>query len=161
MKIVFCVLGLSSYALVASVFSFRPQSEPNDILTSMVRLPAALPAAIPLPVNLPLFNQAIKTQDPFKIETLALSCWDGTQGQVMSTTARMVRLTGRACGDLGGDSWKVSNQSNGFSATVFEPTPKQLTTDFVPLLAGRNEIRFAFLGPDGVSHEASVIVERQ
>ena len=161
MKIVFGVLGLSTYVLVASVLSFRPATEPKNILTSMVRLPAALPAAIPLPVNLPMFSPVEKIQEPFKIDTLALSCWDSSQHQSQSTKARMVRLTGRTCTDgWQASSWKVSNISNGFSATVFETSPKQMTTDFVPLQAGKNEIQFVILAMDGSSHEVSMTIER-
>jgi len=163
-KIVFGVLGVFTYALVASILSFRPETEPKDLITSMVRLPAALPAALPsiqVPVNLPMFNQAEKVQEPIKIETLALSCWDVSQGQSMTTSARWVRLVGRACAEtLKTESWQVSNQSNGFSATVFAPASKQLTTDYIPLAAGKNEIRFAVLDADGVSHEILLNLER-
>jgi hypothetical protein len=166
-KIVFGALGLFTYALVASILSFRPATEPKDIITSMVRLPAAIPAALPsiaVPVNLPMFNQAVKVAEPIKIETLALSCWDVSQAQaqVQSTSARWIRLVGRACAEtLDNNSWEVSNKSNGFSATVFTPGQKQLTTDYIPLAPGKNEIRMAVLDADGVSHEVTFNVERQ
>lgn len=162
-KIVFGVLGALTYAFVASVLSFKPETEPKDIITSMVRLPAAIPAALPLPdVNLPIFSPTVRVQEPIKIETLAVSCWDSSQGQTLNTSARYVRLTGRGCSEnLKNDSWQVSNSSNGFSATVFAPGQRQLTTDYIPLAAGKNEIHFAVLDADGVRHEISLNVERQ
>ena len=160
LKIVLGALGLSSYALVASVLSFRPETEPVSTLQSMVRLPASLPGA--LPVEIPnVFQPEEKVVEAPKIDVLALSCWDGPASENMQTTAKWIRLTGRSC-DLssGAHQWKVDNASNGFSATVFDLDLKQLTTDYIPLQNGANEIKLSSVGEDGQVREVKMVIQR-
>lgn len=161
LKIVLGALGISSYVLLASVLSSRPEHQENTLAT-MVRIPASLPSA--LPVNLPkVFAPAEKAPETAKLDTLAVSCWDSQEATLnLSTSARWVRLLGRSCRQkFPADSWEVKNHSNGFQATVFEPNEKQLTTDFIPLKEGTNEIAFRAIDEKGVAHQVTFTVERK
>lgn len=75
---------------------------------------------------------------------------------------RQVRLSGMNC--LKRDeiaSTEVRNETNGFSATVFQPAPNSFTTDYITLAKGSNRIRILHIYKRGARIEREHIVERQ
>lgn len=79
-----------------------------------------------------------------QMNVVELPCWDRDVGGPQTIGARYVRLTGRACGrGRGADGFSVRNLTNGFEATIFA-SGRGLTTDYIPLAAGGNDVVIAF-----------------
>ena len=87
-----------------------------------------------------------------RMEQLELSCWDAEDKPSQAAGARWVRLTGKTCQySAKAEGVQVRNLTNGYVATVFAPIHGRLTTDYIPLEAGKNELLLRFDQVDGVS----------
>lgn len=165
LKIAGLVLAVSSLAFAANVLSFRPGLLPSSELSEGAVAMASGgrgPASVPRSLGEVGASGPARLGEKVKMDTLAMSCWDEGSEKSLNTSARFVRFTGRGCGDrLKVETWQVRNTSNGFSATVFSGSARQLTTDYIPLQVGLNEIRFVALSPEGVRHESVMRVERK
>ena len=125
-----------------------------DTLSSLVRLPASLPAQ--------LAADHRPVLEPVKMEVMALSCWDRQEAALNATSARWLRLTGRACQmSADADSIMVQNLSNGYVATVFAGRDQSLTTDFIPLQIGKNDIQIRMNSAPGVHIDSHFTLVRQ
>ncbi len=136
-KITIAVLALSTWVFSSVVFSTRPQvaeAGNDDALSNLVRLPASLPVFSPA---------ADKVAEPVRMDVVHLPCWDKKDAMIKDTSARWLRLTGRAC-QLEPQDVSVRNLSNGYVATVFTPKTGDMTTDFIPLQNGKNDILIRF-----------------
>lgn len=142
LKVTLVVLVGTTWIFCSFVFATRPEEAPaHGPLISLMRLPASLPST--LPAQIPGMVPVVKTMDPIEMNVLKLACWDKSDQKDRKTGARWIRLTGRDCGG-GADAERIAvrNLSNGFSATVFPTQGRQgLTTDFIPLREGRNQIQ--------------------
>jgi hypothetical protein len=147
------VLALSTWVFWSSLYGTRPEEAPVDAsaLGVLVRLPASLPAKL---------QPSTKTLQPIKMDIMKIACWDGSDLQERGTDARWVRFTGHPCGKQNLDSVTVKNLANGYSATVFASGKKDLTTDFIPLQMGRNEILIRFENEPGSSFESQFAINR-
>ena len=169
LKIFLVVLAGTSWLFSSFIMNTRPE-ESEDALSSLVRLPASLPAQIPgisvipgIEQNLPgLVAPQVKTMPPIEMNVVKVACWDNSRDSHNKTSARWIRLTGKACqttSPLEGVS--VRNVTNGYVATVFPTAMRGMTTDFIPLQSGRNEIRIRFDQGDGATLESQVSFLRE
>jgi hypothetical protein len=162
LKISFVAVCASTWVFVSFVFGSRPEelaedTEMNPIAT-LVRLPASLPTQ--LPSQLPkILGAPLKGTDPIRMDVVKLGCWDRTAEREQTVGARWVRLTGRPCqGSAELESIRILNQSNGYQGTVFTGERDQMTTDFIPLQEGPNNIIFQISQADGVVFENQVVL---
>lgn len=145
LKIMLVVLGVSTWVFWSFIFSTRPEQAAANALTALVRLPASLPSQIPSGIPL-VFNPQVKAPPPIEMGVMFVPCWDQDENPKRLTEARWLRLTGRACSTEKVDSEivRVKNLTNGYSATVILAKADLLTTDFIPMDAGPNEIEVGF-----------------
>ncbi len=148
----FVLLG-TSWVFGSFVYSSRPeQATAANPLQKLIRLPASLPIQL---------APTTKVLPPIDMNVVALPCWDVKEAGPKDTGARWIRLTGKAC-QVNGNAENVSvrNLSNGYSATIF-PASGALTTDFIPLQMGKNDIMIRFESSRGVSVESLFTFSRQ
>lgn len=162
LKISFVALALSTWISVGFVMETRPDdiaialnSEPSvipkaeDALAVLARLPASIPAQLPT-----AFASNGKPFVPIKMDVVKLGCWDMTDVSAQPVEARWVRFTGRPCqSDSSPEHIEVMNVTNGYVGTVFSAQEDQLTTDFIPLQEGSNDILVKLGHGDGVVFE--------
>lgn len=156
LKVSLVALGISSWVFWSFVFATRPETAVGtnaDALESLVRLPASLPAQLPELVA----GQSARVNDAIEMNVVSVPCWEKSSTASLATSARWVRLTGRNCGtDVNADSVSVRNLTNGYGATVFATQNKNLTTDFIPLQSGLNNIVIRFDQGEGASLESQL-----
>lgn len=163
LKISLVALGAMTWVSAGFVLETRPDavlvamndrnsvSPHEDALATLVRLPASLPA-----VPAQIFAPTARTIDPIQMEVVKLSCWDMGEMQPQSVDARWVRFTGRPCqSDSTPENIEVINTTNGYVGTVFAAQRDLMTTDFIPLQEGPNEILMK------LGHEGGVIFENR
>jgi hypothetical protein len=159
LKISVVVLAAVSWVFCSFVFASRPTeteaSQSAGALTSLVRLPASLPAELPTK----MFKKAPKVQEPIRMDVVQLPCWEAKDLTTPSKGSRWVRLIGRLCQNADAEV-TVRNLSNGYLATVFEARPGVLTTDFIPLENGSNEIQIRWMQESGAYSENKVLLTR-
>lgn len=153
LKISGVALALSTWVFWSTLLGTRPLAAPADVsaLGVLVRLPASLPGKL---------QPSTKTLQPIKMDIMKIACWDGSDQGERGTDARWVRFTGRPCGKQNMETVTVKNLANGYSATVFASSAKDLTTDFIPLQMGRNEILIRFENEPGSSIESQFAINR-
>lgn len=149
LKVTLLVLFASSWIFSSFLLGSRPEEGASqDPLTKLVRLPASIQKEV--------FNPQVKVIEPVRMETVHMPCWNEVAGHGEDIDARWVRLTGKDCEHHPGQEVSVRNLSNGYTATVFSATPgENLTTDFIPLEKGKNEIQIRF------EQQPGAIVENQ
>lgn len=145
LKITLVVLVGTSWLFVGFLFDSRPEVKTMDALTTLVRLPASLPSSLPENVF-----SASRPVDPIRMDVFELPCWDKTSSQPQSVSSRWIRLRGIPCeADKNTAKIFVKNLSNGYEATVFSSKGDALTTDFIPLQEGKNQIEIKVEGAPG------------
>ena len=154
LKITTVVLFGTTWVFWSFVSASRPAEAQNkNTLDALIRLPASLPAQ---------FAPVTKTLPPIEMDVMRVPCWDLQDAAVKSTDARWVRLTGRACqSENAGEQVTVRNLSNGYVATVFTANPEVLTTDFIPLQMGHNDIQIRIESGPGVTVESRFTFSRE
>ena len=137
LQIAFPVLLATTWMFFAFVMDTRPAAgrRPASAIDRLARLPASLSTG-KLPYE-------AKVNEPVRMETVQVPCWDRPTTREMVVGARWVRLVGKACAP-DGEVTAVRNLTNGASATVLPGGRGLLTTDFIALLPGSNEISFSF-----------------
>ena len=106
------------------------------------------------------------------IETydVVLPCVSGTNSKVsglvgthafVPKTVKQVRVLASQC-DRSGDfaEMQISNQSNGFSATIFETAHGTWLTDYISLSKASSVIRLAFENAAGENQTRDFVIER-
>ena len=163
LKISLAVLAGTTWVFSSFIFATRPEEQGTDTLSSLVRLPASLPAQLPngLP-GMAMLTPTTKPLPPIEMNAMALPCWDKQDSESRATSARWVRLTGKACQTVANaDAVTVHNVSNGYMATVFSPSISEMTTDYIPLQTGKNEILIRFATEPGARLESRFTVLRE
>lgn len=152
LKITALVLLGTTWVFWSFVYATRPeQTASANPLEALIRLPASLPAVV---------APTTKTLPPIEMNVTALSCWDMKDAAERETGARWIRLTGKACQiDGNSENVTVKNMANGYAATVF-PLSGALTTDFIPLQMGKNDIMIRFESSPGVAVESRFTIRR-
>lgn len=94
---------------------------------------------------------------------LKLPCGEkSSNSSVLPSGIRQVRLSGISCSSTDEIvSTEIINEANGFSATVFQPTPQTFTTDYISLAKGPNRIRILHIFKKGNRVERDYVVEVQ
>ena len=158
LKVSLLALGACTWVSWSFIFSMRPEESEASVLTDLVRLPASIPQQLPLVVAPGRVLPEVIAMNEVKVP-----CWDRSESADHSTLARWVRLTGKACLTTNdhNDEITVRNLTNGYVATVFPTQNKTLTTDFIPLRNGRNEILIRFNQGAGVALENRVSFVRR
>ncbi len=162
LKIALVGLLGSTWVFWSFIFSTRPEEVDQDTLTALVRLPASIPSQ--LPNNLPgVFAPAVKVNEPIEMGEIKVACWDKSDESEQATGLRWIRITGRPCGatDSDVDTVSVRNLTNGYAATVFTLQSRGLTTDFIPLQAGKNNILIRFEQGPGAAFEQQLSFYRE
>lgn len=146
LKVSLIALAVSTWVFWSFVFATRPEEVKGvavgsvDSLESLVRLPASLPSQIP-----GMQGAATRANDPIAMDVVNIPCWEKTEAAAYETSARWVRLIGRNCASaIPIDSVSVRNLSNGYVATIFPTENRNMTTDFIPLQSGTNDIQIQF-----------------
>lgn len=172
LKISLVALMGCTWVFWSFLFASRPEETDVDTLTSLVRLPASIPAQIPGISNIPGLQKSLpgvafapptsRAAPPIEMDIVKVPCWDKTDEVENETSARWVRLVGKNCeSDASSDTVTVRNLTNGYVATVFPTQLKGMTTDFIPLQAGKNEILIRFNQGAGVTTESQVSFIRE
>ena len=153
LKIAIPVLLGSTWMFFAFVMDTRPAGRrPTGTIDRLTRLPASLSTG-----QLPL-GEVVKAEAP-RMDVLRVPCWDEGASDEMAVSARWVRVVGRNC-KTDGATVSVRNVTNANVATVLPDAKGQITTDFIPLEAGRNEIVFTFESAPGKILERRVTLVR-
>lgn len=162
LKIALVALLGSTWVFWSFIFSTRPEEVDGDTLSALVRLPASIPAQ--LPEALPgVFAPSAKTVERIEMGEIKVACWDMDEESEQETSLRWVRLTGKPCGAETSvtDAVSVRNLTNGYAATVFSLQARALTTDFIPLRQGKNNILIRFEQGAGVATEQQLSFYRE
>lgn len=162
LKVSVLALAGMTWIFCSFVFATRPEEVEADALSALVRLPASIPSQ--LPDSLPgVFAPTIKINEPIEMEVVKVPCWDKSDDGDQETSARWIRLTGRPCQLSHGseDQVSVRNLTNGYSATVFANQASGMTTDFIPLREGKNEILIRFEQTPGAALESQFTFYRE
>lgn len=156
-KITALVLAATTWVFSSFIFATRPEESNADAITQLVRLPASLPSQLP-----EAFKSTTKALPPIEMDALAVPCWDKPDRATRDTSARWLRLTGKACQQTAGaDHVKVRNLANGYVATVFNAGSGKLTTDYIPLQTGANEILVSISRVPGETSETRFTLTRE
>lgn len=149
----------TSWVFISFLFATRPDAPVIDPLTSLVRLPASLPSELPHNV----FGGETRITEPIRMDTLEMRCWDLRDAPERRVRSRWVRLSGRPClGKRDAEKISVRNLANGHTATVFSAmSSENLTTDYIPLQPGQNEILIRMQESPGVALEYKFILQRE
>lgn len=163
LKAVIVGLVVSTWIFTSFILSTRPEQaqtalQSADALSKLARLPASLPSQLPGGVF-----SAAKPVAAAQMEILELPCWDKQESDVLDSGSRWLRLKGRTCHmPVLGDSMTVRNLTNGYLATVFNSErPGELTTDYIPLQEGKNDILVRFETEPGVLMESQFTLIRE
>lgn len=154
LKMTALALALTSWVFWGFIYTTRPEEAAAELnaLGALIRLPASLPAQL---------APSTKTLQPIRMDVFKLACWDLKDGDNRETDARWIRLTGHPCQNQNLDSVTVRNLSNGYVATVFPAQKGELTTDFIPLQMGQNDILIRFENEPGSSLESQFSIKRE
>lgn len=171
----FALLKLSVLVLLGSTWLFsgfvlesRPtegqaSAKQMDPLSQLVRLPASLQTQLPGNIaGIPLvFAPQAKVAEPIHMNVVNVPCWDRNDLAAQVVSARWIRLVGRTCqGNFAAESVTVRNLANGYDGTVFNANASSMTTDFIPLESGQNQILIRFESEPGVSMETRLTFNR-
>lgn len=83
--------------------------------------------------------------------------WDcGQTTQSIAVTGSQLRIKGGKCQNV-----EVKNSTNGFTASVFQTSKEEFTTDFIDLAEGDNKIQIISLQADGTKTSYELLVFKQ
>lgn len=77
----------------------------------------------------------------------------------MRVNSPWAQIKGRFCKPSRGKLVEITNQSNGFTASVFDLGQDQYKTDLIQLQNGSNKILIRYHAPDGQFEEQTVFVD--
>lgn len=101
--------------------------------TASERTPASINSKMPLK---PAVSEKSNLPDMKKEISKNLDC-TGSDSEI-KTSEELIVISGANCGKF--KNIKITNLSNGFTASVFELSEKQYKTDLIPLTIGANKI---------------------
>lgn len=140
-KILTGVVVLTSGLVALSLLATNPEETNPSSLTAMARAPASL-------VGMALTPE-FKAQPLLeRTSTLEFSCRIPASAQVTADT-RQVRISGKICDLDDVEATEVINLTNGFTATMFTPSPNQYTSDYIHLADGENHLRISMVKTNG------------
>lgn len=129
------VLGLGG---IGSLFMLEP---PETIILAQQRANSLSIGRRPASSSSPVAEiTSLDNQSRFKAVEFKLPCNSQTPSEQIEFKNGVSQL--RLSSDClsYGESTKIINTTNGFSATVFQLSATTFTTDYIPLTVGRNEL---------------------
>ncbi len=111
-----------------------------------------------------ILNEAVGSdvpkQDP-KFATISVNCQSGI-GQTLQSVARLVRIKIRPCrGTITQlDGSRVVNLANGNEGTLFKLEDGEITTDYIHLVNGQNQVKIRLVGANGRTYASDVTIVR-
>lgn len=127
----------------------------NAAIGSTVKAPKAAESRNPASSPGLVVDEGLRATD------ILIPCHGSTRTQ-LDDGVNQARLSGRICGP-GREiaSSEIKNITNGTSATVFFPTPKAYTTDYIALEPGDNQIKIVHSLKGGDNEELNYVLVRQ
>lgn len=161
LKVTLVILFGSSWVFWSFIFATRPENTAVDPINQLVRLPASLPSQIP--TQLPrVFQAASRAPEAVRMDSVQVPCWDRSAPTDYHMDAKWVRITGGACQtDVPADQITLENTANGYLGTVFSMGQGALTSDYIPLQEGKNEIQLRFKPTAGAVIENRITIQRR
>lgn len=114
-----------------------------------ISLPKRGPAAIE--------PQKIQTVQNYKDTMIEINC-GRKLAQEMRINSPWAQIKGRYCKPSKGKVVEIRNESNGFTASLFELGENQYKTDLIQLNAGQNEIRIRSQNAKGEFEEQTFFI---
>jgi hypothetical protein len=143
--LVFLVMSLS----IVNAGAFRDLY--NEAMNSNKVKVSRAPAAIPSQVQIQKQN--------LKEALIEINC-GRKLAQEMRVNSPWAQIKGRYCKPSKSKLVEIKNESNGFTASVFDMGENHYKTDLIQLSAGSNEIRIRSHLPDGSTEEQTVTIDR-
>lgn len=112
--------------------------------------------------NVEFDSMSLGGKDGLQAVDLKIPC-EGAQRTVFTQRVEQLRLKGDSCAAENNHIKKssIQNAANGFIATVFFPSQKSFTTDYISLANGINRIVIKHHFTNGKVEEREYIVERE
>jgi hypothetical protein len=130
------IVVLTGGLVALSLLATNPQEESSN-LTSIARAPASLVGMALTPAK--ETNALLE-----RTSVLEFDC-NPPESATVTPEIRQVRIHGRLCGETSAIGAEILNLTNGFTATVFIPTPESFTSDYIHLADGANRLRITYL----------------
>ena len=161
-QVIFWTLALvAGLGVSGLLFMLEPPATPKTVAKAAAK--ARVPASAKGETVVAFTDVGLS--DPNSRQAVELSLGCETKSEARSDfdfKVTQVRISGKACGpERTIASTEVVNQANGFSATVFHPSDKTYTTDYISLNTGANKIRIVHRLKNGASEERDYHVERK
>lgn len=112
--------------------------------------PSRRPAAVP--------NSKMISDDLEKQALIELNCGRKLANE-MKVNSPWAQIKGRFCKPSKSQFVEITNESNGFTASVFNLNSDEYKTDLIQLKNGPNKIRIRVQTAEGQSEEQTVLVE--
>lgn len=130
------LVALLGVQTVADIVSEDRAAAPPTVAEASVG--PRTPASLPKPEEKP---QARAWREPL----VEWNCSDKESPKPFAVQGRQLRLKGKGCGkELKAESFSIVNETNGFTASVFEKGKTNYETDLIPLREGRNRLRVQY-----------------
>lgn len=139
-KLMTGIVVLTGGLVALSLLATNPKEESSN-LTSMARAPASLVGMALTPAK-----EAAALLERTSI--LEFDC-NPPESATVTQDIRQVRIHGKLCGTQATIGAEILNLTNGFTATVFTPTPETFTSDYIHLADGANRLRITYLMASG------------
>lgn len=156
LKVSLIFAGLLAGLVGVSVLNTRPTAGPSIVAGVVNNMVARVPAAIP---------RLLKDKSAAKIVRPEFEVWNipclGQQGLAThQTQSRWIRLSTHDCESAFSAS-HLENKTNGFVATIFVPNSAMMTSDFIPLNVGANQLNLDVTMDSGEKIKLSWVVTRE
>lgn len=108
-----------------------------------------------------VLNSDIDAKNDAGSVDVSLNCQSTERAQFVNSVAQ-IRLIGTTCKtNIDISATEIRNLSNGASATLFYPTPKTYSSDYIALTLGENKLHVSHLFKDGSREEHEYVFERK
>lgn len=114
------------------------------------KTPSRKPAAVP--------SSKMVSDDLEKQALIELNCSRKLANE-MKVNSPWAQIKGRFCKPRKSQIVEITNESNGFTASIFNLNSEEYKTDLIQLKNGPNKIRIRVQSTDGLLEEQTVLVE--
>ncbi|MEK6556584.1 MAG: hypothetical protein AABZ31_15145, partial [Bdellovibrionota bacterium] len=92
--------------------------------------------------------------------TIDVDCLDKNEQRTLKVTSLQLRIRAKLCGDFDISKTEITNTSNGYSATVFKTGDKVMSSDYIQLSDGLNQIKIQVQDRLGRVQSSELLVSR-
>ena len=89
-----------------------------------------------------------------------MDCLDKNEQRTLKVTSLQLRIRAKLCGDFDISKTEITNTSNGYSATVFKTGDKVMSSDYIQLSDGLNQIKIQVQDRLGRVQSSELLVSR-